>query len=184
VRIEPTELPGVVVIEPRVHRDERGFFLETYHAGRFKAAGLDVDFVQDNHSSSKQGTVRGLHLQTEDLQGKLVRCIAGAVFDVAVDVRRGSPTFARWFGVTLSAENFKQMWVPPGFAHGFAVVSERAEVEYKCTTLYRSDADLAIRWNDPAIGILWPTAAPTLSRKDATAPHLTEVVDRLPAFAG
>ena len=184
MRVEPTELPGVAVIEPRVHRDERGFFLETYHAGKFKAAGLEMVFVQDNHSSSKRGTVRGLHIQVEELQGKLVRCVAGAVFDVAVDVRRGSPTYARWFGVTLSAENFKQLWIPPGFAHGFAVVSEKAEVEYKCTALYRPDNDVAIRWNDPALGIRWPTAEPTLSAKDAAAPLLAEVAERLPAYDG
>jgi dTDP-4-dehydrorhamnose 3,5-epimerase len=182
VRVEPTELPGVLVIEPRVHQDERGFFLETYHAGKFKAAGLEPVFVQDNHSASKRGTVRGLHLQGEEPQGKLVRCIVGAVFDVAVDVRRGSPTFGRWFGATLSADNFKQLWIPAGFAHGFAVVSERAEVEYKCTALYRPDAELAVRWNDPAIGILWPTTEPTLSAKDAAAPLLAEVFERLPAF--
>lgn len=183
MRIEPTELPGVLVVEPRVHRDERGFFLEVFHAAKFRALGLDVAFVQDNHSSSKQGTVRGLHIQTEDPQGKLVRCVAGAIFDVAVDVRRGSPTFARWFGVSLSAENFRQIWIPPGFAHGFAVLSERAEVEYKCTTLYRTDADLAIRWNDPEIGIAWPSSTPTLSPKDSVAPFLAEVSDRLPIFA-
>jgi len=184
MRIEPTELPGVLLIEPRVHQDERGFFLEVFHAAKFRALGLDLAFVQDNHSSSRQGTVRGLHIQTEEPQGKLVRCIAGAVFDVAVDVRRGSPTFARWFGATLSSDNFRQIWIPPGYAHGFAVLSERAEVEYKCTTLYRPEADLAIRWDDPEIGILWPSATPTLSPKDAAAAPLAELVDRLPLFAG
>ncbi len=183
MRIEPTELPGVLLIEPRVLRDERGFFLEVFHAAKFKAFGLDLTFVQDNHSASKQGTVRGLHIQTGDPQGKLVRCVAGAVFDVAVDVRRGSPTFARWFGVTLSADNFRQIWIPPGFAHGFAVLSERAEVEYKCTTFYRPEADLAILWNDPEIGIAWPFSTPTLSPRDSVAAPLAELADRLPEFA-
>ena len=189
MRAEPTELPGVVSIEPAVHRDSRGFFLEVFHAEKFRALGLDLRFVQDNHSASKRGTVRGLHIQTDDPQSKLVRCVAGAVFDVAVDVRRGSPTFARWTGTTLSAENFRLLWIPPGFAHGFAVLSERAELEYKCTTLYRPEADLAIRWDDPRIGIEWPRPAwgdtdPLLSVKDAAAPLLAEVAGRLPIFAG
>jgi dTDP-4-dehydrorhamnose 3,5-epimerase len=184
MRIEPTELPGVLVVEPRVHRDERGFFLEVFHAAKFRALGLDLAFVQDNHSGSIGGTVRGLHLQTEEPQGKLVRCVLGAVFDVAVDARRGSPTFARWFGLVLAAEEKRQLWIPPGFAHGFAVLGACAEVEYKCTTLYRPEADLSIRWNDPAIGISWPLADPILSPKDAAAPLLAEVEERLPLYAG
>ena len=188
MRVEPTELPGVVLIEAAVHRDDRGFFLEVFHAAKFRALGLDLAFVQDNHSSSKRGTVRGLHLQTDEPQGKLVRCVSGAVFDVAVDVRRGSPTFARWTGTTLSAENFRQLWIPPGFAHGFTVLSAVAEVEYKCTSLYKPESDLAIRWNDPRIGIqwpeqAWPDGAPVLSPKDADAPLLSEVSGRLPLFA-
>jgi dTDP-4-dehydrorhamnose 3,5-epimerase len=182
VKVEPTALPGVLVIEPRVHRDERGFFLETYQKERFREAGIDATFVQDNHSASKSGTLRGLHLQTGELQGKLVRCVAGSVFDVAVDVRRGSPTYGRWVGVELSADNFRQVWIPPGFAHGFAVTSERAEVEYKCTALYRADAELTVRWDDPALAIRWPVASPTLSAKDASAPLLADVADRLPRF--
>lgn len=184
MRLTDSPLPGVRVVEPLVHRDERGFFLEVFHAAKFARQGLEVEFVQDNHSASRRGALRGLHLQSVDPQGKLVRCVEGEIFDVAVDVRRGSPSFGRWFGVALSAENFRQLWIPPGFAHGFAVVSERAQVEYKCTTLYRPDADLSIAWNDPEIGIEWPIAAPVLSAKDARAPRLAEVADRLPVFEG
>jgi dTDP-4-dehydrorhamnose 3,5-epimerase len=184
VRIDDTPLPGVRLIEPLVHRDERGFFLEVFHAGKFAARGLDVVFVQDNHSLSRQGTLRGLHAQLVEPQGKLVRCTAGEIFDVAVDIRRGSPAFGRWFGTVLSAANFRQLWIPPGFAHGFCVLSAEAQVEYKCTTLYRPEADLSVAWNDPAIGIEWPLAAPLLSAKDAAAPRLAELADRLPRFEG
>lgn len=182
MRLVATGLPGVLLVEPRVHRDERGFFLEVFHAGRFAEQGLEVAFVQDNHSLSRRGTLRGLHLQTASLQGKLVRAIEGEIFDVAVDVRVGSPTFGRWEGVTLSAENLLSLWIPPGFAHGFCVTSERAQVEYKCTALYRADADLAIRWDDPELAVEWPLAAPLLSPKDAAAPHLAEVLERLPRY--
>jgi dTDP-4-dehydrorhamnose 3,5-epimerase len=184
VRLTDSPLAGVRIVEPLVHRDERGFFLEVFHAAKFAHQGLDVAFVQDNHSASRHGALRGLHLQTVEPQGKLVRCVEGEVFDVAVDVRRGSPAFGRWFGVRLSAENFRQLWIPPGFAHGFAVLSERAQVEYKCTTLYRPDADLSIAWNDPEIGVEWPIEQPVLSAKDARAPRLAEVADRLPAYPG
>jgi len=180
----PTALPGVLVIEPVVHRDERGFFLEVYHAAKFETQGLPVRFVQDNHSRSRRGTLRGLHLQTRVLQGKLVRCIQGEIYDVAVDVRRGSPTFGRWHGERLSADNFRQLWIPPGFAHGFCVTSESAEVEYKCTALYDPGSDLAIAWNDPEIGVDWPIAEPVLSAKDAAAARLAEVADRLPGYPG
>lgn len=183
MKLLPTELPGVLRVEPHLHRDERGFFLEVFHAGKFEAQGLPLAFVQDNHSRSRRGTLRGLHLQLTAPQGKLVRCTAGEIFDVAVDVRRGSPTFGRWVGAALSAENFHQLWVPPGFAHGFCVTSEHAEVEYKCTTLYDPASDQAIAWNDPQIGIAWPLEAPVLSAKDAAAPRLAEVADRLPRFA-
>ncbi len=183
MRLESTSLPGVLVVEPTVVRDERGFFLEVFHAAKLAALGLDVAFVQDNHSSSRRGTLRGLHIQTVEPQGKLVRCVEGEIFDVAVDVRRGSPEFGRWHGALLSADNFLQLWIPPGFAHGFAVTSERAQVEYKCTTPFRPEGDLAIRWNDPTIGVEWPLATPLLSAKDAAAPTLAEVVDRLPLFA-
>ncbi len=183
MRLHATPLPGVSVIEPEVHRDARGFFLEVFHAAKFCGLGLEVGFVQDNHSLSLEGTLRGLHLQTPGEQGKLVRCTEGRVFDVAVDVRRGSPTFAKWFGVELSAENFLELWIPPGFAHGFCVLSTRAQIEYKCTTLYDPAADFAIAWNDPEIGIEWPLASPRLSAKDAAAPRLRALEERLPRFA-
>ncbi len=180
MKIESTPLPGVRIVEPLVHRDERGFFLEVFHAGKFEALGLEVTFVQDNHSASCRGTLRGLHLQTVEPQGKLVRCVEGEIFDVAVDVRLGSPTFGHWHGVRLSADDFRQLWIPPDFAHGFCVMSERAQVEYKCTTLYRPEADLSIAWNDPEIGVAWPIAEPLLSAKDARAPRLSELGERLP----
>ena len=183
MRIEASPLPEVMIVEPLVHRDERGFFLEVFHAAKFAEQGLALAFVQDNHSSSRRGALRGLHLQTVEPQGKLVRCIEGEIFDVAVDVRRGSPRFARWFGVALSASGFRQLWVPPGFAHGFAVLSEVAQVEYKCTTLYRPDADLSIAWNDPDIAIDWPLAEPLLSAKDSRAPRLAELTERLPVYS-
>ena len=184
MKLLPTPLPGVLLVEPRVFRDERGFFLEVWNAGKFASQGLDVAFLQDNHSLSQQGTLRGLHVQLPNSQGKLVRCIEGTIFDVAVDIRRDSPTFARWFGVELSAENFRQLWVPPDFAHGFCVLSGRAQVEYKCTTLYDPAADFAIAWNDPEIGIEWPIDAPLLSPKDLAARSLEALVDRLPRYAG
>jgi len=182
VKLLTTTLPGVLIVEPAVFRDERGFFLEVFHAAKFADRGLEVVFVQDNHSMSRQGTLRGLHVQLPRSQGKLVRCTEGAIFDVAVDIRRGSPTFGRWFGVELSATNFRQLWVPPDFAHGFCVTSERAQVEYKCTELYEPASDLAIAWNDPAIGIDWPVADPVLSSKDREAKRLDELAARLPVY--
>jgi len=184
MRLVETPLAGVLRVEPRVHQDERGFFLEVFHAGKFEAQGLAVAFVQDNHSQSRRGTLRGLHLQTRAPQGKLVRCVEGEIFDVAVDVRVGSPGFGRWHGERLSAANFQQLWIPPGFAHGFCVLSERAQVEYKCTTLYDPESDLAIAWNDPALGVEWPLAEPLLSAKDAAAPPLAALVGRLPRYPG
>jgi dTDP-4-dehydrorhamnose 3,5-epimerase len=182
VRFEPTAIPEVIRVEPRVFEDARGFFLETYHAERFAEAGISAAFVQDNHSFSARGTLRGLHMQCAFAQGKLVRCTAGEIFDVAVDVRRGSPSFGRWVGETLSAANFRMFWVPPGFLHGFCVLSEQAHVQYKCTQLYRPDDELGVIWNDPDIAISWPIAAPTLSAKDARLPRLRDVEARLPAF--
>lgn len=182
MKVHETPLAGVRLIEPAVHRDDRGFFLEVFHAGKFSAQGLELRFVQDNHSLSRQGTLRGLHTQTAEPQGKLVRCTEGEIFDVAVDIRRGSPSFGRWYGVRLSGDNFRQLWIPPDFAHGFCVLSERAQVEYKCTTLYRPEADLSIAWDDPDIGIDWPVEVPLLSPKDARAPRLAELGERLPVF--
>ena len=183
MRFEPTAIPEVIRVEPQVFRDARGFFLESYHEAKFAAGGVPARFVQDNHSRSSRGTLRGLHMQQRFAQGKLVRCIAGEVFDVAVDVRRGSQTFGRWVGETLSAENFRQLWVPPGFLHGFCVVSEAAEIQYKCTELYRPEDELGVIWNDPELAIRWPLAAPLLSAKDAALPRLREVEARLPVFA-
>ncbi len=182
MRFEPTAIPEVIRIEPRVFKDARGFFLETYHAEKFAGAGIAAPFVQDNHSFSARGTLRGLHMQGAFAQGKLVRCTAGEIFDVAVDARRGSPGLGRWVGETLSAENFRMLWVPPGFLHGFCVLSETAHVQYKCTELYHPEDELGVIWNDPDIGIAWPIAAPTLSAKDAALPRLRELEARLPAF--
>jgi len=175
MKLIPTSLPGVLIIEPRVFRDERGFFLETYHAQRYREAGLDAAFVQDNHSRSTRGVLRGLHYQIQHAQGKLVRVVAGEVFDVAVDLRRSSPHFRKWVGVTLEAGDGRQLWIPPGFGHGFLVMSDVADVTYKCTTVYHAQSNSGIRWNDPDIGIDWPIAAgtsPVLSDADASAPLL------------
>jgi dTDP-4-dehydrorhamnose 3,5-epimerase len=161
-----TKLPGVMLIEPRVFEDARGFFMETYHAERFREAGIDVEFVQDNHSRSARGTLRGLHYQIEHAQGKLVRAIAGEIFDVAVDMRRHSQTFGQWVSASLSAENRVQLYVPPGFAHGFCVVSPHAEVVYKCTDLYYPEHERTLAWNDPQLDIAWPIGDPLLSVKD------------------
>jgi dTDP-4-dehydrorhamnose 3,5-epimerase len=180
VRVATTELPGVLVVEPVVHRDGRGFFIETYHADRYREHGIAGPFVQDNQSRSTANTLRGLHLQLREPQGKLIRVIEGEVFDVAVDVRRGSATFGRWVSVTLSAENFRQVYVPPGFAHGFCVLSPVAQVEYKCTAVYNRPSEIGIAWNDPAIGIEWPVTAPVLSERDSRHPSLQDVYDTLP----
>ena len=176
MKIVDTALPGVKLIEPRVFGDDRGFFLESWNARSFADAGLDLDFVQDNHSRSARGVLRGLHYQLKNPQGKLVRVTAGAVFDVAVDVRRSSPHFGRWVGYELSDANKRMLWVPPGFAHGFVVLSDNADFLYKCTQLYDGSDDRGIRWDDPAIGIDWPLAGitPQLSGKDAAAPLLAD----------
>lgn len=162
-------LPDVLVVEPQVFGDARGFFMETYHAEKFASLGLPTRWVQDNHSRSARGILRGLHYQLQQTQGKLVRCVAGAIFDVAVDLRRSSPTFGQWAGVTLSAENKAMLWVPEGFAHGFLSLEDGTEVTYKCTDLYLPAAERSVLWNDPAIGIDWPDlgVAPLLSAKDA-----------------
>jgi dTDP-4-dehydrorhamnose 3,5-epimerase len=182
VRFEPTEIPDVIRIEPQVFRDARGFFLESHHDAKFAAGGIAARFVQDNHSRSARGTLRGLHMQLRHAQGKLVRCTAGEVFDVAVDVRRGSPTFGKWVGETLSADNFRQLWVPPGFLHGFCVTSESAEIQYKCTAPYHPEDELGVLWNDPVLAIRWPVSEPLLSAKDAALPSFREIEARLPAF--
>lgn len=165
-----TSIPDILLIRPRVFGDERGFFLESYQAQRFAEAGIDTDFVQDNHSGSKQGILRGLHYQIRQAQGKLVRVVRGEIFDVAVDIRRSSPTFGKWASARLSAENKLQIWVPPGFAHGFYVLSDWAEVVYKSSDYYAPEWERCILWNDPQIGIDWPILngqSPLLSAKDA-----------------
>jgi dTDP-4-dehydrorhamnose 3,5-epimerase len=170
MKIQKTKIPDLLLIEPTVFGDERGFFLESWNKKAFAEQGLQMDFVQDNHSKSKQGILRGLHYQTSHTQGKLVRVIAGEVFDVAVDLRKSSPTFAQWYGVHLSAENKKMLWVPEGFAHGFYVTSENAEFVYKCTDIYDASSEVSIRWDDADLGINWPLVdnqAPSLSAKDS-----------------
>ena len=178
----PTDIPEVILIEPDVFKDARGFFLETYHERRYAEGGIPGPFVQDNHSYSGRGTLRGLHAQLQRPQGKLVRAVEGEMFDVAVDIRRGSPTFGRWFGVHLTGGNFKQIYIPPGYAHGFCVLSERVHVEYKCTDFYDPGGEIGIAWNDPDIGVAWPVAEPTVSDKDGRAPRLAEALDRLPVY--
>ena len=172
MNVVETEIAGVHVIEPKVFGDHRGFFLETYHRKRYREAGITADFVQDNHSRSRRGILRGLHYQRRHPQGKLVWCILGAIYDVAVDLRPGSTTFGKWVGVHLSSENKKQIWIPPGFAHGFGVTSEHAEVIYKCTDLYDPADEGGIIWNDPTLAIDWPITDPILSDKDAALPRL------------
>lgn len=170
MKVAPTTIPDVLLIEPLVRGDQRGFFLETWHAARYAEAGIGGPFVQDNHSRSVRGTLRGLHYQIEHAQGKLVQAVTGTVFDVAVDLRRGSPSFRRWVGVELSEVNHRQLWVPPGFAHGFYVLSEQADLVYKCTEFYAAEYEQTLRWDDSELGIDWPlmgTAPPLLSAKDA-----------------
>ena len=173
---EATSLPGVLIVRAPVHSDARGFFTEVFRADRFPAIGLPTTFVQDNHSRSKQHVLRGLHFQLDEPQGKLVRPVSGRIFDVAVDVRRSSPTFRRWMGVTLEAGDGRQLWVPSGFAHGFLVLSDSADVCYKCTSVHQPATNRTIRWNDPEIGIVWPLppgVAPILSDADARAAPLS-----------
>ena len=177
-----TGLDGVTVIEPDVYRDERGFFVETYRADKYAAAGLHVSFVQDNQSRSVRGTVRGLHAQRNAPQGKLVRAVSGAILDVVVDIRRFSPSFLKWISVELSAENFRQIYIPPGFAHGICILSEFAEIAYKCTDYYDPADELRIAWNDPAIGVKWPVTTPILSAKDRAAETLGAQMELLPVY--
>jgi dTDP-4-dehydrorhamnose 3,5-epimerase len=175
MKFVPTGLPEVVRIIPTVHEDDRGYFMETWQGRCFRDAGIALDFVQDNFSESSKGTLRGLHYQIKQAQGKLVRVVGGEVFDVAIDLRRSSPNFGRWAGEVLSADNKHQLWVPPGFGHGFLVLSDTAKFEYKCTDFYAPEFERSIRWDDPDIGIDWPLAGdelPVLSPKDAEAPYL------------
>jgi len=174
IRVESRPLEDVAVIVPEVYQDARGFFMETYRADQFRELGLPVDFAQDNHSRSARGVVRGLHFQWEPEMGKLMRVPLGSAYLVAVDIRKGSPTLGRWVGVECSAENRRQMWAPAGFARGFCVLSEVAEIQYKCTGTYNGKAESGILWNDPAIGIEWPVANPILSDKDVKARTLAD----------
>ena len=180
-----TPLPGCLVIEPKVFGDARGFFMENWSRERYAASGIGPDFVQSNLSRSARGVLRGLHYQWPNPQGKLVSVLEGEVYDVAVDIRRGSPTFGQWTGVVLSAENRRQFWIPEGFAHGFVVTSEAALFTYLCTAPYDASADAGIAWDDPDVGIDWPVTEPALSGKDANAPRLRDVAaERVPAFPG
>ena len=184
MKISSMKIPEVLLIEPDVFGDNRGFFMESWHRKKYADAGLDVDFVQDNHSRSSRGVLRGLHYQLEQPQGKLVRAVTGAVFDVAVDIRRGSPTFGQWVGVELSEENQHQLYVPPGFAHGFCVLSATADFLYKCTDFYAPEYEHGILWNDPVIGIDWPGRDFMISTKDANNELLSEMDDKLPVYEG
>ncbi len=180
-----TTLPGVLLIEPELFEDDRGSFFESYQQLRYQQAGITAAFVQDNVSLSRRDVLRGLHLQTANPQGKLVFALTGSIFDVAVDLRRGSPCFSRWLGVELSAANRRQLYIPPGFAHGFCVTSDAALVCYKCTDIYNPGAEFTIIWNDPTVQIAWPVATPVLSAKDAHGLHLSECDPaRLPVYRG
>lgn len=184
MKVLTTDLPGVLVIEPRVSGDDRGYFLETWQAARYAECGVLEPFVQDNQSLSRRGVLRGLHFQHPRGQGKLIAVLVGEVYDVVLDVRRGSPTFGRWLGWVLSGENKHQLWVPPGFAHGFYVLSDQALFSYKCTDYYHPAHELCVRWDDPQIGIAWPLVDdPLLSEKDRTAPLLSSIQpERLPGY--
>ena len=185
MKVIETSIPEVLLIEPKVFGDQRGFFIESWQAKRYTEAGIPGPFVQDNLSFSQKGVLRGLHFQNPNTQGKLVYVLQGEVFDVAVDIRVGSPTFGQWMGYTLSAANKRQLWVPEGFAHGFCVTSDIALFAYKCTSLYAPDCEQSIRWDDPAIGIDWPVAVPSLSGKDSQARGLADIlVEQLPKYPG
>jgi dTDP-4-dehydrorhamnose 3,5-epimerase len=172
MHVTPTDHPEVLLIEPTVFSDARGFFLESFHAGKFRAAGLPVNFVQDNHSRSSAGVLRGLHYQLQHPQGKLIRVVTGSVYDVAVDIRRGSPRFGQWVGMELSAENHRQLYVPPGFAHGFCVLSDTVDFLYKCTEVYMPDDEYGIAWDDPGLAIDWPVMEYLMSDRDRALPCL------------
>ncbi len=180
--IEKTKIPGVLILTPKVHTDDRGFFLESYNKKEFEEIGIDAEFVQDNHSKSTQGVVRGLHFQKQFPQGKLIRATQGEVLDVIVDIRKGSPTYKEWISVLITEENKIQVWVPRGLAHGFSVLSETAEFCYKVDEFYRPEDEGGIRWNDPELGIDWKVPSPELSDRDRGLPLLSDIEDRLPLF--
>ncbi|NPC70548.1 dTDP-4-dehydrorhamnose 3,5-epimerase [Corallococcus sp. AB004] len=181
MKVTPLAIPDVLLIEPKVFGDDRGFFLESFHAKRYADVGVVGPFVQDNLSRSVKGTLRGLHFQEPNAQGKLVQCLAGAVWDVAVDIRKGSPTFGRWVAAELTGENKHQLWVPAGLAHGFCVVSDSADFFYKCTALYSPESEQSVAWDDPDLAIPWPVKQPLLSAKDQRAPRLKDA-PLLPVF--
>lgn len=182
MNVRQTSLPGVLLLEPKIFRDERGFFTETFNTRSLAGSGVPSEFVQDNHSRSARGVVRGLHYQLRSPQGKLVHVARGRIFDVAVDIRLGSPHFGAWFGTELDDENLASLWIPPGFAHGFCVLSDVADVIYKCTTLYDPADDRGILWNDPAVGIEWPVESPVVSLKDSRLRKLSDTRFDLPRF--
>lgn len=185
IKFIKTSLPGVIIIEPEVFKDSRGFFLETFHQKKYAEGGIIKSFVQDNYSRSLKGTLRGLHYQLKHPQAKLVYVTAGEIFDVVVDIRRGSPTFGKWVGTYLSSENMRQLFIPEGFAHGFCVLSETADFFYKCTDLYAPDDDYGILWSDTTLGINWPVNDPLISPKDSKHPKLTEINEELlPVYEG
>ncbi len=179
MKVVETELPGVLLLEPQVFGDERGFFVETFQAERYQALGIEQPFVQDNWSRSRKGILRGLHLQHPHAQGKLVMVTHGSVFDVAVDVRKGSTHFGRWMGSELSEQNKRQLWIPPGFAHGFCVTSEYADFLYKCTEVYAPKSERCLAWNDPTVGVKWPITDPLISKKDAAGLTLDQLIAEL-----
>ncbi len=182
MQVTPLDIPGLLLIEPALFRDQRGLFCETFHAQRYADAGLTERFVQDNYSRSVRGTLRGLHYQEPHAQGKLVMAVEGAVYDVVVDIRKGSPTFGKWYGVELTSDNLRQLYVPPGCAHGFCVTSDRAAFLYKCTDFYSPKDERGIIWNDPALGIAWPVSTPLLSVKDQAYRTLAEMDADLPRY--
>ncbi len=185
MQVTQTPIPGLLIFEPQTFSDHRGWFLESYNAEKYIQAGLTEKFVQDNHSYSTKNVVRGLHFQQHHPQGKLVRVVVGEVFDVAVDIRKGSPTFGKWFGVMLSATNKKQLYIPPNFAHGFSVMSESAEFLYKCTDFYHPGDEIGLNWNDPEVNVDWHLQGEAIvSDKDAVLPTLAEVHEKLPAYQG
>jgi dTDP-4-dehydrorhamnose 3,5-epimerase len=180
MEVRETRLEGLVLLAPRVFGDERGFFVETFRAPAWAERGVPDDFVQDNHSRSRLGTLRGIHFQTHPGQGKLVRCARGRVWDVVVDLRRGSPTYGRWEAVVLDDVDHLQLWIPVGFGHGFCVLSDEADVTYKCTSAYDPETEAGFRWDDPDVGIEWPEVDAILSERDRTAPLLRDIADGLP----
>ncbi|MBV8201218.1 MAG: dTDP-4-dehydrorhamnose 3,5-epimerase [Acidobacteria bacterium] len=185
MKVTATSIPGVMVIEPRVFHDPRGFFLETFHRRKFQESGLPGEFVQDNHSySTARGILRGMHAQLHHPQGKLVRAVIGEIFDVAVDLRPDSPAFGKWVGVVLSEANAHQLYVPPGCAHGYFVMSDTSHVEYKCTSFYDQPDEIGLAWNDPEVGIEWPAGTPLVNERDGAWPRLAELRPRLAPYRG